>query len=267
MRAALVISLVMLAVLTLVALAAPLVAPDDPQAVDLSAALSGPTATHFLGADGSGRDILSRLVWGARSSLAGPLAVVLLSTLIGTAVGVISGLRGGLTDQVISRLNDLAFAFPGLIVAILAVAVFGTGLRAPVIALSIAYTPWIARACRGATVVERERPYIAACRIHGMSDLRICLRHILPNVAPVVGAQASINFGYALIDLAGLSYLGLGVQPPNPDWGVMISEGQGSITSGAPEEALFACALVVIAVVAFNVIADAISDRFLGTAR
>jgi peptide/nickel transport system permease protein len=265
--AALSIGLVVVVLLTLVALFAPILSPYDPQAIDLSHALAAPGGAHLLGTDGSGHDTLSRLIWGARSSLFGPLVVVAVSTIAGVVVGVASGWLGGWIDDVVSRVTDVAFAFPGLIVAILTVSLFGTGLTAPIIALSIAYTPWIARSARGATVVERHRPYIAACLVQGMSPLRICGRHVLPNAAPVLAAQAAINFGYVLIDLAALSFLGLGVQPPNADWGLMISDGQGTIASGAPEQALFACLMVFLAVVSFNVIADALSDAFAGDRR
>jgi peptide/nickel transport system permease protein len=265
--ASLSIGVVIVIILALVAVAAPILSPYDPEAIDLSHSLAAPGGSHLLGTDGSGHDTLSRLIWGARSSLVGPLLVVIASTIAGVVIGVTAGWLGGWIDSVVSRLIDVAFAFPGLIVAILTVSLFGTGLTAPVVALSIAYTPWIARSARGATVVERERPYIAACLVQGMSPLRICVRHVLPNAAPVLAAQAAINFGYVLIDLAALSFLGLGVQPPNADWGLMISDGQGSIASGAPEQALFACLTVFLAVISFNVIADALSEAFAGDRR
>lgn len=260
-------SAAVVAVLVATAVLAPVLAPHDPSAIDLSNSFAPAGGAHLMGTDQTGRDIFSRLIWGSRSSLVGPLAVVVVSTVLGLGVGVVAGWRGGMADAAISRLLDLLFSFPGLLLAIIAATLFGTGLIAPIVALSIAYLPWIARSARAAILLERERPYIAACRVQGMSAVRTALLHAVPNVAPVVIAQAAINFGYVLIDLAAVSYLGLGVQPPAADWGLMISEGQATIVSGAPEEALWASAACVVAVVAFNVLADAVADRVAGRRR
>lgn len=250
-----------LVALVIVALVAPSIAPKDPLDIALSNALAGSSAEHLLGTDQVGRDILSRILFGARTSLLGPLGVVVVSTALGVAAGVAAAWRGGWIDAIISRTSDLLFAFPGLLLAILAVTLFGTGLWAPVIALAIAYTPYVARLARSAALVERDRAYVAACRVQGFGAFRICLRHVIPNITPVILAQSTINFGYALIDLAALSYLGLGVQPPSPDWGVMVSEGQGSVLRGAPQQALYAGTLIVVTVVAFNVIGEGLADR------
>ena len=258
------VSLTIVGGLVVMALLAPVLAPHDPQAIDLSSTLAGPSAAHPLGTDEAGRDLLSRLIWGARSSLIGPLAVVLASTIVGLAIGVFAGWRGGAVDTVASAVLDLMFAFPGVLLAILAASMFGVGLRAPIIALSLAYLPWIARSVRGATLVEKERPYMAALRVQGTSSLRMCTRHLIPNIAPVLIAQSAINFGYVLVDLAAISFLGLGVQAPQADWGLMVSEGQNTIATGAPEQALAASLMFVIAVVSFNVLADWLSDRVTG---
>ena len=258
------VSVAVVAGLVLAALLAPVLSPHDPQAIDLSAPLAGPSATHPLGTDEAGRDLLSRLIWGARSSLIGPLAVVLVSTVAGLAVGVLAGWRGGAVDTVLSAVLDLMFAFPGVLLAILAASMFGVGLRAPIVALSLAYLPWIARSVRGATLVEKERPYMAALRVQGTSSVAMCTRHLVPNIAPVLIAQSAINFGYVLVDLAAISFLGLGVQAPQADWGLMISEGQNTIATGAPEQALAASAMFVIAVISFNILADWLSDRVTG---
>ena len=255
------------AVLVVAAVLAPVIAPYSPTAIDLGNSFAPSSGAHLMGTDQTGRDIFSRLLWGTRTSLLGPVAVVAISTVCGLVVGVLAGWAGGLADAVISRVLDLLFSFPGLLLAIIAATLFGAGLTAPIVALSIAYLPWIARSARAAVLLERERPYIAACRVQGMSGIRVALVHAVPNVAPVVIAQAAINFGYALIDLAGISYLGLGVQPPAADWGLMISEGQTVIVSGAPQEALWASAACVLAVVAFNVLADAVADRVAGRRR
>ncbi len=250
-----------LAALVLVAIVAPFIAPRDPLDIDLSNVLASSSAQHLLGTDQSGRDIFSRILFGTRTSLLGPLGVVTFSTVLGVAAGVTAAWRGGWIDSIISRSSDVLFAFPGLLLAILAVSLFGTGLWAPVLALALAYTPYVSRLARSATLVERDRAYVAACRVQGFGGLRTCVRHVIPNIAPVILAQSTINFGYALIDLAALSYLGLGVQPPSPDWGVMVSEGQGSVMRGAPQQALYAGALIVTAVVAFNVIGEGLADR------
>jgi peptide/nickel transport system permease protein len=244
-----------------IAILAPIIAPHDPLDIDLSNALAGSSAEHLLGTDQSGRDIYSRILFGARTSLLGPLGVVVFSTVLGVASGVAAAWRGGWIDALISRTSDLVFSFPGLLLAILAVTLFGTGLWAPVIALAVAYTPYVARLARSAALVERDAAYVAACRVQGFGGLKICMRHVIPNIAPTILAQSTINFGYALIDLAALSYLGLGVQPPTPDWGVMVSEGQGSVLRGAPQQALYVGALIVITVVAFNVVGEGLADR------
>lgn len=250
-----------LVLLVATALLAPWLAPYDPLQIDLSNVTQGATSSHPLGTDQAGRDILSRVMYGARTSLLGPLGVVVFSTVLGVVGGVTAAWRGGFIDALISRSSDFLFSFPGLILAILAVSLFGTGLIAPVIALAIAYTPYVARLTRSAALVERDRPYIAACRVQGFGGLAICVRHLVPNIAPVILAQATIDFGYALIDLAALSYLGLGVQPPAADWGVMVSEGQASVLRGAPQQALWAGAAIVLAVVAFNLIGEGFAER------
>ena len=261
------VSLGLIGLLVLVALLAPWIAPYDPQAIDLSLPLSGSSSDHLLGTDQAGRDILSRLIWGTRSSLIGPFVVVAVSTVLGLLVGVVAAWRGGPADAVLARTLDLLFAFPGLLLAILAASMFGAGLLSPIVALTIAYTPWIARTARAAALREKERPYIAAWQVQGMGPIAICLRHLVPNIAPVVIAQAAINLGYVLIDLAAISYLGLGVQPPDADWGLMISEGQTTIIGGAPEQALWTSGMFFVAVISFNVLADGMADRITGRRR
>ncbi|MGF1430333.1 ABC transporter permease [Kitasatospora sp. LaBMicrA B282] len=245
----------------LAALLAPWLAPSDPNSVDLGSVLAGPSAHHLLGVDAAGRDTLSRLLLGARSSLLGPLGVVAFSTLAGLAVGVAAGWRGGWLDSVLSRSTELVFAFPGMLLAILVVSVYGEGLLAPVIALAIAYLPYVSRLARSLVLAERARPYVAAHQVQGHSALQICLRHIVPNIAPVVLAQATINFGYALIDLAGLSYLGLGVPALTPDWGRMVFDGQTAIQRGYPLSAILPCLALVLTVVAFNVVGERWADQ------
>ncbi|AUG80501.1 ABC transporter permease [Kitasatospora sp. MMS16-BH015] len=253
--------LVFVALVVAAALLAPWLAPADPNAVELSNAMAGPSADHLLGVDAAGRDTLSRLLLGARTSLLGPLGVVVFSTVGGVAVGLAAGWRGGWLDSVLSRSTELVFAFPGMLLAILIVSVYGEGLLAPVIALAVAYLPYVSRLTRSLVLAERERPYVSAYRVQGHSAVQICLRHVLPNIAGIVLAQSTINFGYALMDLAGLSFLGLGVPALTPDWGRMVFDGQTAIQHGYPLSAVLPCVLIVLTVVAFNVVGERWADR------
>ncbi|MEU3573054.1 ABC transporter permease [Kitasatospora sp. NPDC036755] len=249
------------ALVVLAALLAPWLAPADPNAVDLGNALAGPSPDHLLGVDAAGRDTLSRLLLGARTSLLGPLGVVAFSTVVGVAVGLVAGWRGGRIDSILSRATELVFAFPGMLLAILIVSVYGEGLLAPVVALAVAYLPYVSRLTRSLVLAERARPYVSAHRVQGFSTAQICLRHVLPNIAPIVLAQSTINFGYALMDLAGLSFLGLGVPALTPDWGRMVFDGQTAIQYGYPLAAILPCVLIVLTVVAFNVVGERWADR------
>ncbi|MEV2268655.1 ABC transporter permease [Nonomuraea africana] len=254
-------ALVVIALLVLAALLAPLIAPADPDAVDLSAALAGPGGDHPLGADASGRDLLSRVIYGARTGLLGPLGVVAISTLLGVVVGLTAAWHGGWVDAALSRSMELIFAFPGLLLAILVVAMYGPGQTGPMITLAVAYTPFVGRLVRGVARAELGRPYLAAYRALGFGGLAVCLRHLLPNIAPVILAQSTINFGYALLDLAGLAFLGLGVQPPAADWGAMINEGQTAVLQGALGPILVPGLAIVISVIAFNIVGESLADR------
>ncbi|WP_329284958.1 ABC transporter permease [Streptomyces sp. NBC_00691] len=254
-------SVALLAALLLIAVLAPVLAPYDPEALDLSASLAGTTGEHLLGTDQSGRDVLSRMMYGARTGLIGPLLVVGVSTLLGTLLGVVAAWRGGWADSVLSRSMDMVFAIPGLLLAILLVSVVGSGMTAPVIAMAVAYTPYVGRLVRGIARQEQARPYIESYRVQGWSGWTVCLRHLLPNIAPTVFAQSAMNFGYALMDLAALSYLGFGVQPPTADWGAMINEGQSAVQQGAMLPALAPSACIVLAVVAFGIVGEGLADR------
>lgn len=163
--------------------------------------------------------------------------------------------------MIVGRILDLLFAIPGLLVAIIAVAVLGTGLTAPVLALSLAYTPYIARVLRSVALRERHLAYIESCQLVGYSGWAICVRHLLPNVMPLIRAQATLAFGAALVDLAAISYLGLGVQPPTPEWGIMVSDGQSSLLNGYPLESLSAGLLIVFVVVLVNLLGERFAAR------
>ncbi|UUU43703.1 ABC transporter permease [Streptomyces sp. NBC_00162] len=256
--------LLLLVLFVLVALLAPWLAPQDPAFGQLGDTLLGPGADHWLGTDQGGRDTFSALIAGARTSLAGPLAVVVFSTVIGIAVGLFTAWRGGWVDTLAGRVLDVLFAFPALLLAILAVALFGKGMTAPVLAMAIAYMPYTARLVRGLAVQEKARPYVAAYQVQGHSALFVTVRRMLPNIAPTLLAQSTVNFGYALLDLAALSFLGLGVQPPTPDWGAMINQGQAAVLQGQPLSAVVPAVAVVLVVVAFNVVGEDLGDRLAG---
>ncbi len=247
--------------LVLVAVFAPWIAPHNPNAGNILDTNQGPSASHWLGTDAFGEDLLSRLIYGARLSLLGPTLIILIATTLGTVLAIVAAWFGGALDQTISRVADIMFAFPGLILAMLSVAMFGPGLIAPVIALSISYTPYLMRVIRAEAVRQRNLPYIAACYVEGLPARTICRRHLLPNVMPLLLVQATLSFGYALVDLAAVSYLGLGVQPPTSEWGLMVSTGQSSILAGYPEESLYAGAMIVLTVVAFNLLGDRLASH------
>lgn len=247
------------AFLVLVAIFGPMIAPGNPSKIDLGSAFASPSSTFPLGADASGRDILTRLIWGSRVALLGPAVLIMIAASLGTALAVSAAWRGGLWDTIVSRTTDIMLAFPPIILALLVIAMVGTGLSAAIGGLAAVYTAYVVRIVRAAALRERSLPYIEACHVQGQSGFRICVRHLLPNLWPLIIGQAAALFGYAMIDVAGLSFLGVGVQPPTVDWGVMVAEGKASITRGHPQEALYAGGLIVIAVVSFNVLADRIT--------
>ncbi len=245
--------------LAVVAILAPVIAPYSPNAEDLLNVSAGPSSAHLLGTDNLGRDLLSRLIWGARPSLLGPLIVIGIATAIAVPLAVISGWAGGKVDLVISRVLDLVFAFPGILLAILVVALWGPGLIPCSISLAIAYMPWIARVCRSGVLKERNKPYIAAAEVQGLSGFTICTRHLIPNVAPIIWSQATISFGYALVDLAALSFLGLNIQPPEADWGVMTNN-EIALLGGHLAELLIPCLMIVLCVTAVTYLGNQLAS-------
>jgi peptide/nickel transport system permease protein len=249
------------ALVVAMALLAPLLAPDSPSEVNLSSAYLSPSLEHPLGTDSAGRDILSRVIYGARSSLLGPLGTVALALALGVPLALAAAWWGGWTDTTLSGVIDVLFSFPGLLLAIVAVAVFGAGLLAPVLALGIAYTPIVARVVRGGALRERELPFVAAATVLGLPARRIVLRHVLPGVWPLILAQTLLMFGYATIDLAAISFLGLGVQPPSSNWGLMVAEGRPAILAGHSGEALYPGIALVLVVVCVMVLGRRLGDR------
>jgi peptide/nickel transport system permease protein len=249
-----------IALLAVVAILAPVLAPYGPNVQDLLNTSAGPSSSHLLGTDNLGRDLLSRLIWGARPSLLGPLIVIGIATAIAIPLAVISGWAGGKVDLVISRVLDLVFAFPGILLAILVVALWGPGLIPCSISLAIAYMPWIARVCRSGVLKERNKPYIAAAEVQGLSGFTICTRHLIPNIAPIIWSQATISFGYALVDLAALSFLGLNIQPPQSDWGVMTNN-EIALLGGHLAELLIPCLMIVLCVTAVTFLGNQLANE------
>lgn len=258
------LSLIVLVILALGAALAPWISPQGPTESDFMNTYGSMGAGSVLGTDGSGRDILSRLLHGGRISLVAPAIIVLLAGVIGTALGVASAVMGGYADRVISRVLDIGFAFPGMLLAILAVTMFGAGVTPVVIALAVAYIPFIGRMVRNIAVNEMALPYVDALLNVGQSRWLLAVRHVLPTVLPTAMAQITVSYGYAMVDLAAMSFLGMGVQPPTADWGLMVSEGQKGIIQGHWEESIAAGMLIVISVAAVSLIGDRLADRVGG---
>ncbi|TQO18829.1 peptide/nickel transport system permease protein [Rhodoglobus vestalii] len=248
-------------VVVLGALFAPVLAPYDPTIGSVTNRFQGFSIDHLLGTDQAGRDIFSRLLFGARSALLGPVIVVTITAVFGTGLALISVWWGGIVDSFISRLLDLLFAFPNLLLAMLAIAVFGPSLTTAALALSIAYIPYTARVIRSMALRERNLPYIRSPQLQGISGVVITVRHLVPNIAPLVVTGATINFGFAMIELAALSFLGLGVQAPDADWGLMVADGQQSLLRGYPAESMFAGLLIVLTVASLGYIGERLGGR------
>ena len=250
------VAAITLGVIVLVAVLAPVVAPYDPNEPDLLNVLSNPSAAHWFGTDALGRDILSRLIWGARLTLAGPGLVILLSTIVGTLLALTAAWFRGRVDTVISWVLDVMFAVPGIVFALIAVALFGPSFGTVVAGLTIAYIPYVARVVRGAALRERSMPYISAAWLQGQRGFSITTWQLLPNLVPLIVAQAVSSLGFAVIDLAAVSFLGLGVQPPTADLGLMVKSGFDSVLRGFFAESQSAGTLIVLIVLCVTVIGD-----------
>ncbi|CAN5626907.1 ABC transporter permease [soil metagenome] len=261
MRGALLVATCVLGVFAVLAVVGPWLVPHDPNAVSLSDVFGQPSPAHPLGFDVSGRDLFSRLVVGARTAIAGPLILVLVSTVLGVTAALIAAWSGGVVDAVISRLFDVTLALPGLLLAIVAAAVFGASLTTAALALSISYIPYVGRVVRAEAIRQRHRAYVQAAWLQGMSATRICVTQILPNLLPLIIAQVVLSLSYAVIDIAAMSYLGLGIQPPTADWGTMVASGQSSVLQGYPIEIIAASSCVIALVMALGIVGDALGER------
>jgi peptide/nickel transport system permease protein len=237
------------------AILAPWIAPHDPYASDLAAMLLPPSLEHPFGTDDLGRDILSRVLVGARLSLAEGLFSVFLAMAIGVPVGMISGYVGGRTDTVIMRMIDVLLAFPGVLLAIVIVSILGPNLVNAMIAVAIYTVPIFARLARGSTLSVKEEPYIEACHSAGMRHSRILLRHILPNIANTLLVMGTLRVALAILTASSLSFLGLGAQAPSPEWGAMLASGRNFMLI-APHVVIFPGAAIVLLVLGINLFQD-----------
>jgi peptide/nickel transport system permease protein len=249
---------VLLLVLVL-ALFAPWLAPYDPLATSWSAVRKAPSAAHWFGTDEVGRDLLARVIWGARASLAAGLVAVLIAVAVGLPLGMVAGYVGGWVDMLIGRLTDAMLAIPFLILAIALAAFLGPSLSNAMIAIGVTATPIFVRLARGQVLQARAEDWVEAARAVGNPRARILVRHILPNILPPVLVQATLTIASAIIAEASLSFLGLGQQPPAPSWGSMLNTAQRFLTQ-APWMALFPGAAIFVTVLAFNLVGDALRD-------
>jgi peptide/nickel transport system permease protein len=242
-------------------LLAPVIAPYDPFDQDLSSALAAPGGEHPFGADQYGRDVLSRVIYGTRTAL---LAIVMadgLALVLGGSLGLVAGFAGGKVDSLIMRVVDVLLAFPYLLLALVIVAALGPSLTNSIIAIGIIYTPQYARVMRGQVLAVQTADYIVAAQSIGAGRLRVMLRHILPNSFSPVLVLATLQAGGVVVETAGLSFLGLGAQPPSPDWGALLADGHGYFLT-AWWMATFPGLAIFLVVVGFNLLGDALRDQY-----
>jgi peptide/nickel transport system permease protein len=246
--------------LILMAIFAPLVAPYNPTEQNYAKFLQSPNAENLLGTDELGRDIFSRIIFGARVSIQAGIISVGIALLIGIPIGLFSGYYRGVLDEfVVMRFTDALLSFPPLVLALSLAAVLGAGLQNAMIAIGIIFTPNFIRLVRGEVLSQREREYVTAAKASGISDLKIIFRHILPNCMPPILVQATLAIAAAIISEASLSYLGLGTQPPTPSWGAMLSMGQGYL-GDAPWISLFPGLFIFLTVLSINLFGDGLRD-------
>jgi len=245
--------------LVLMALAAPLIARYDPQYQDVNARLERPSAAHWFGTDQSGRDIYARTVWGARVSLGVGLVAMAIAVTGGVVIGMISGYFGGITDLAIQRVVDGVQAFPGLILLLLLVTVTKPSVHTTTIALGVLSIASVSRIARSSVLATKVEPYVESARVVGASHARVMFRHILPNIVAPVIVIFTIGVGGAILAEASLSFLGLGVPPPTPSWGRMVSEGR-SLLIQAPWQSIFPGLFISLAVLGFNLAGDSLRD-------
>lgn len=245
--------------LILIALAAPLIVPYDPIKLNPRDRLLPPSVAHVFGTDDGGRDIFSRVVFGSRYSLAAAAVVLTLAVIVGTSVGLVAGFAGGKTDEALMRLTDMFLAFPALVLAMGISAALGPSLVNSMIAIAVVWWPWYARLVRGQTLRLRQEQFVDAARASGASDGRMIFRHILPNCWTPIIVQVTLDIGYAILTTASLSFIGLGAQPPTPEWGAMVNTGKDYILDQW-WMATFPGLAIFLAVMAFNLLGDGLQE-------
>lgn len=260
------VSVGIVVVLVVLSLGAPLVAPHDPGAVDLGVRLQGASLEHLLGTDHLGRDILSRLIHGARVSLGAVAFILTMVLALGIGVGAFAGYAGGRVDFVVMRLCDVFLTFPTFVLAMFMVGVLGTGLVNVVLAIALSHWAWYARIVRGLVLTFKERDFVLAARIAGGGRFGVFLRHVLPSVFVQLVVLATLDIGHMMLHVAGLSFLGLGVAPPTAEWGVMISDAREFIWT-QPMLMLWPGLMIFVTVMAFNQLGDALRDHLDPTLR
>lgn len=253
------VSTVLLAAVAIVAVAAQWIAPYGVNDVDVPSALQGPSAQHWFGTDELGRDVLSRVLVAVQASMQVAVASVAFAVVVGVTVGVVAGYRGGWVDTVFMRVVDVMFAFPVLLLALAIVAILGPGITTTMLAIGVVYTPIFARVARASTLSVRVEPYVAVSRTMGTGHGYILARHVLPNIAGPLIVQTSLSLAFAILSEAALSFLGLGIQPPEPSLGRMIFDSQGFVTL-AWWMAVFPGAAIFVIVLAFNLFGDGLRD-------
>jgi peptide/nickel transport system permease protein len=254
-----VVSAIVLTVIAVVALTAQWIAPFGINDIDVPNALRPPSGEHWFGTDELGRDVFSRVLVAIQASMRVAVVSVAFAVVVGVTVGIVAGYRGGWLDTVFMRVIDVMFAFPVLLLALAVVAILGPGVTTTILAIGIVYTPIFARVARASTLSVRVEPYVAVSRTMGTGDLYILTRHVLPNIAGPLIVQTSLSLAFAILSEAALSFLGLGIQPPQPSLGRMIFDSQGFVTM-AWWMAVFPGAAIFVAVLAFNLLGDGLRD-------
>jgi glutathione transport system permease protein len=246
--------------LVVIAIVAPHIVPYDPENFfDYDALNAGPSAAHWMGVDSLGRDIFSRILAGTRISLAAGFFSVIIGAIIGTLLGLLAGYYEGWWDRIVTRICDVLFAFPGILLAIAIVAILGNGMVNVIFAVAVFSIPAFARLVRGNTLMLKRLTYVEAARSIGASDWTILMRHILPGTVSSIVVYFSMRIGTSIITAAGLSFLGLGAQPPTPEWGAMLNEARADMVT-APHVALFPSLAIFLTVLAFNLLGDGLRD-------
>jgi peptide/nickel transport system permease protein len=247
------------ALVLLLAVFGPAIAPQNPDQINLFAVLQPPSVHHWFGTDNLGRDLFSRVLVGTRISVEVAAIILSLSVLFGTALGIVSGLAGGLADEIVMRVTDLFLAFPGFILAAAIAATLGPSLQHTVLALAVVFWPWYTRLIRGQVLSLREREFILAARVARAGTIWIATRHVARNVLSILVVQVSLDVGYAILATSSLSFLGLGAQPPSPEWGAIIAEGRSYIQT-AWWWSTFAGIALALTVLGFNLLGDGLRD-------